>query len=225
LKAILAQVRADVWIVLGGFQEGERWLSEHRVRAIVVGSGTERISLPCLGTDYQSACRHAVGVLRSKGHDRIALLLPESKGPESSPYVDGFLEGFTGSTQREDARSRVQFHDGTVRGVCSVLRNLFRSAPPSALLVARPKHALNAMTYLHDAGLHVPRDVSIIALGYEPYLDNVIPPITHYEIAWPSFAKRLFRMVMRLATTGNLPGHPVLVMPEFRKGETVLAKS
>jgi DNA-binding LacI/PurR family transcriptional regulator len=226
LEALVGQTRASCWVLYGGTIEAERWFAERKIRAMGIGSPTEGADLPCLGADYQPVSRHAVGMLLSKGHNRVAMVSVGPNDSQSNPAAKGFLEGFPSGAERETARSFLFLHDGSVPGVCSVVRTLFRSkAPPTGLIVARPKHALTVITYLHSIGWRVPQDVSVISLGYDPFLDNVVPAITHYEMNWPSFARRLFRMVMRLATVGNLPRRPVLVMPEFRLGGTLSPKS
>ena len=211
---------------MAGLGQAERWFVERKLRAIVIGSPSEGIALPHLGTDYAAVCRHAVGMFISKGHSRVGLVVTGPKDLGLNPCAKGFLEGFPSRAEREKTQSRLIYHDGSVKGVCSAVQRLFQSAtPPSGLIVARPKHVLTVITELHRLGFRVPQDVSIISLGYDPFLDNVVPAVTHYEFNWAVFAKRLFRMVMRLATTGDGSPQGVLVMQEFRLGETLLRKS
>src|ERR1043166_1469544 len=96
-----------------------------------------------------------------------------------------------------------------------------RLRSPDGLLVERPKHVLTVMSHLTSAGIQLPRDVSLISLSHEPFLDNVTPSIAHYEVRWTTFARRLFRMVVQLAETGTPSPSQVLMMADFREGETL----
>jgi DNA-binding LacI/PurR family transcriptional regulator len=219
----MKQAHADCWIIHGGTRAIERWFVEHRVRGITVGWSNEEVHLPCLGVDYRAICRHAVGVFLARGHRRLTMLLP-GEATDDQDHEQGFLEGLRAAGGHPEVQGRVVRHDGTVKSIQRALRDIRRSDPPSGLLVVRPKFALTAPTCLLNSGLKMPRDVSLISTGYEPYLENLSPSVAHYAINWSSFARRLFRMVLRQATVGTVSLSPVLVTAEFRPGETLAAK-
>jgi DNA-binding LacI/PurR family transcriptional regulator len=222
LEEITRRSDTECWIIHGGTAAIERWFAARRHRAIIVGWNGEPVLLPCLGVDYRAICRHAVGVLLSKGHLRLALVLPAMDLPGADAFEQGFRGGFGAPGSRPDAQGRVARHNGSVAGLSGTLRSLLRSPqPPTGLIVVRPKLVLTAMTYLLSTGRRVPQDVSLLSTGYEPYMDNLFPSVAHYRIHWPAFARRLFRMVLRLSTAGTLPVQPTLVMADFHDGDTL----
>lgn len=225
MDELVRQRRVDCWVLLAVGRFLGPWFAKHRIPAVCVGSTTGEAHLPCLGVDYRAICRHAVGVMRSRGHNRLALVLPRLGPVSDAPIVEGFLSGVPASTQGRDVQTKVAFHNGQVTGIASTLHTLFRStAPPTGLVVARPKHVLTVMSWLMKSGIRVPEDVSLISTSYEAYLSSMLPSVAHYEFNWDVFAKRLFRMVLRLLNGGTLTPHETLLLSEFRDGDTLAPK-
>lgn len=222
MEELVRQRRVDCWVLLGVGRLLDPWFAKRCLRAVSVGSAEGKSLLPTLGVDYRAICRHAVGALTSRGHDRLALVLPRLGPAWDAPFVEGFLSGAPASAPDRDVQTKVTFHNGQVAGIASALRTLFRSAsPPTGLLVARPKHVLTVMSWLSKSGIRVPEDVSLISLSFEAYLGNVLPSVAHYEFNWNAFAKRLFRIVTRLLNTGKVTAHETLLIAEFRDGGTL----
>ena len=224
LEEMVKQTRADCWVIHVCTAEVERWFAQRQTWAITLGWSGEEIHHPCLAVDYRAICRHAAGVLLAKGHTRLALVLPAGEAPGESALEKGFLEGIATGAQHPEARGRIVRHDGTVKSIASALGTT-RAEPFTGLVVVRPKYTLTVMSHLMNSGCNIPRDVSVISTAYEPYFDNLSPSVAHYAINRSAFARRLFRTVMRLATTGSVPLHPPLVMAEFRDGQTLAARS
>ncbi len=223
LEEITGQTRADCWLLMPGLPRVEEWFFKNQVRTVIIGSSQSGLSFPCLGVDCQAICRHAVGMFFSKGHSRVALILPGSVALEFDPFQKGFLEGFSlmkrGSCDRQP---HILPHDGTVEGIRKALRSLFRSQKrPTGLLVVRPPHVLTVMSHLMDAGIHLPRDVSLICSGYDPVLDNLTPSVACYSINWTTFAGKLFRMARKMCDTGFCRPGQVFMMADFRDGRTL----
>jgi DNA-binding LacI/PurR family transcriptional regulator len=139
-----------------------------------------------------------------------------------SPWGRGQGEGCRSKSAQAESSTvsaRIVYHPGTVDGVCRVVASVFGVAkPPTALLVSSPRHALTAMTHLAHIGRKIPGDVSVIAVGHEPFLDNVSPSIAHYSMNRVAFARKLCRMVLQCATAGgrSMPG--ATVMGRFQDG-------
>lgn len=224
LEEMVKQTRADCWVIHVCSTAVERWFAKRRTRAITLGWSGEEIHHPCLAVDYRAICRHAAGVLLSKGHTRLALVLPTGEAPGESALEKGFCEGFAAGGLHPEARGRIVRHDGTVKSITSALRTT-RADSVTGLVVVRPRYTLTVMSHLMNSGCHIPRDVSVISTAYETYFDNLSPSVAHYAINRSAFARRLFRMVMRLATTGSASQHPAPVMAEFRDGQTLVARS
>jgi len=137
--------------------------------------------------------------------------------------------------------ARIVYHPGTVDGLCRVVASVFGVAPavsspprssdalppggksgaPTALLVSSPRYALTAMTHLTRIGRKIPQDVSVVAVGHEPFLDNVSPSIAHYSMNREAFTRKLCRMVLQCATVGCRSTRGATVMGRFQDGESL----
>lgn len=224
LEQLVARTRAACWVFLAVKTRVARWFSERGVPSLVVGYPLEEVQLPFLSTDYRATCRHAVGMLRARGHSRIALVVHKRGFSEHDPSVLGFSEALSLAEKVSIPPSNLIYHDGTVKGITAPLRRLFHSpAPPTGLLVVRAKYALTVLTHLIHSGVRVPQDASLISLNHEPFLDSVVPSVAHYEINWTRFAKQLYRMVMQTVGTGASPRR-FLIMADFHDGETLAAR-
>jgi len=58
----------------------------------------------------------------------------------------------------------------------------------------------------------------VIAVGHEPFLDNVSPSIAHYSTNREAFARKLCRMVLQCATAGGRSMSGATVMGRFQDG-------
>lgn len=191
LTNTLAQTRAACWILLGYPVGVLRWLREQQARALIVGSGWGGEPFPFIGADSLSLARHAVGVFLRHGHSRITMILPRVNDAADSELERGFREGISLAGKHSSVTPRVVYHDTTVHGIRKTLNGIFQGPDkPSALLVARPKHVITVMSHLMDAGIRFPRDVSLISMGHDSSLDDMVPSVAHYDIDWNAFAPR-----------------------------------
>lgn len=220
LTSLMSQTRANCWVTLPPTDACMRWFMDHRVRCLVLGSCDWSYAFPSVDVDLRAAARHAVGTLRGRGCSSIALIVADVKAIGQSAIEQGFRDSLPGV----ETESQIIRVPDVVADIKARLDSLLASTNrPSALLVARPKHVLTVMSHLAVSGILVPRDVSVICLGHDPYLDNLTPSIAHYTFSWKSFARRVSVLVRELADTGSLPCRSHLVMPQFRSAETLLS--
>jgi len=220
LEGLVHQVGADCWILHWARTQVQRWFRDQRLRVIVKGTCYEGITLPSIDLHYRALARHAVGIFFRMGHRRILLLRPE-RGRGDLAQEEGFLDAFE-ATRRAGAVPLVLRHDGTPANVRCGLRAFMSSrTPPTAILISHAIQVLTVMTDLMNSGLRVPKDVALISSHHELFLDQVTPTVACYQIDWSVLATRLSRMAVRLASTGVLDCRPVLIMPEFRPGDSL----
>lgn len=199
--------------------ELQKWFSEHSVPALVFGSCHPKIKLPSLDGDYRSVCRHAVGVFLSRGHRKMALIVPNSGAAGDLMSEQGFKEAALQATQHDEIRAVVIRHGSTAENLTTRLDTLFQSKDaPTALLVAKPQHVFVVMTYLLSRRLSVPGDVSLISRDDDSFFS---PLISHYAFKGNVFIRRLSRLMMQLVNEGHLTPQPNLITPQYFAGTTV----
>ena len=220
LDAVTTRTAASAWLAFGSREPMLRWFVSQRIPCLVAGSCPPGIALPSVDIDYQATCRHAGGMLRGKGHRRIALVVPEGSTGGEADSERGLRESFPAGESRETIR--VIRHDGSAAHLCGQLDQVLRSAdPPTAFLVARAVHVLTVVTHLLRLGVRIPKDIAVISRDDESFLQYVTPSVCRYAIDPALFPRRISRAARQLAETGFLPPRAIRLMPGLLPGETV----
>lgn len=218
LKKITQRVQAATWVLFRSTAAMQRWFVDQGMPVVIAGSCAKGVELPSVDIDYRATCRHAATMLRQKGHQRIALLLPDSTHGGDAESELGFQEALAAS----DATPLVVRHRESAEQVVQHLDEALRRKPaPTALLVARSIHTLTVVTHLLRQGHKLPRDFAVVSRDDDAFLDHVVPRITRYAADPAKFARRLSRLVIELAQTGRTSTNPVRLMPDLKRGETV----
>jgi DNA-binding LacI/PurR family transcriptional regulator len=181
----------DFWILHGPPEPVQRWFSEHQASAIIFGTPFPGVNLPSLDVDHKAVCRHAAVSFLRAGHEHLAILIPEHPRAGDLESRDGFFEGannaascqvLLGSERRDEFATRLR-------------KFLFRSCPPTALLVCHPSLALSTLTFCLSFGRKVPKDLSIVSRDYEPWMPSIFPSLSHYSYSDQAFIRRFVTLV------------------------------
>ena len=222
LEAFVRQNAVLCCVLLSVSKDLQQWFAAHAIPALVLGSCHPAVHLPSLDVDYRALCRHAAGVLRARGHRRFAFVVPNSGVAGDLASEEGFREGCARTAGRAETEALVLRHNGTAANLAMKLDALFVSTDrPTALLVAKPQHVFAVVLYLLERGIRVPDAVSLIARDYDHVFATVSPSIAHYSFREDTFAHRLTRLMLRLASQGNLPAERSLIFPRYFPGGTV----
>ncbi|MBI4026569.1 MAG: substrate-binding domain-containing protein [Verrucomicrobia bacterium] len=221
LERLVRETRASCWVLGSAQEKVQSWFSRAKIPTLVLGSTYEGAPLASVDLDLRAVCRHAVGVCLHNGHRRIALVRPRMQMAGHLAMDRGFREGVE-AAPHSDAAPVVVLHDGSIKGIRSVVDALFRSAQaPTAILAAIPRHVLTIVCHLLRRGFRVPDDVSLISIEFDWYLRDLPLSLAHYEIGLERFAGRLAREVVAMATTGAIAPKRIALMPRFEPGETL----
>lgn len=216
LAALVAGSPASTWVLYRSTESMQRWFEKQQIPCVIIGSPFDGVRLPFVDRDYRAVCRHAVGVLRGRGHQRLALVIQQPRYAGDRESEAGFEEGLQ-ATSRSAVTGVVAHHDGTREGLITVLNRLLQASRgrPTGLIVARSSCALTACTAIQQQGLRIPKDVALICRDDDSYLDETVPSISRYSVTAATFARRLFRMVRHPESRRE-----VRVMPEFLNRES-----
>ena len=214
LEELAARLNPSGWVLYHSTPEMQRWFSERGLPAVIAGSRHEGVQLPSVDIDHAAACRHAAGRFSGAGRSRAVIIRPASSLAGDLGSVVAFREKFTAA---DDAT-----HDGSVRGIATVLARIFsRPERPDALFVFHSEHLLTVLGWLHQRGLGVPRDVSVICRDHEPFLESVIPTPSRYTVNATAFARKISRLVLTMLDSPSTRPAQHWMMPTFVRGETV----
>jgi LacI family transcriptional regulator len=221
LQKLITRNRHGCWILMLATKTMQRWFSKHRVPCIVAGSTYAGLDLPFRDLDHRATCRHAAGVLLSMGHRRLVMLMARTRRAGDLESEAGFLEAVRQS-RHADADAMMLYHDESVEGVAQAARRVMKlTSAPTALMVVHPYHHLALAGRLAQAGVRIPRDMSLITRDDDPFLSYVVPEPARYVVNPQLMAKSIVRPVLELLEGNAIAQRAGKIMPEFLKGETI----
>jgi DNA-binding LacI/PurR family transcriptional regulator len=219
LEALTTRSEAAAWLLFGSLEPMQAWFIRRQLPCLVVGSCVHGVTLPSIDADHRATSRHAAGMMRRKGHHRIAFIRPEGDYGGDGDSEEGLREGM-----RDDPQGSIQVlrHNGTAPHLISVLEAALRSPQrPTACMVARTMHVLTVVTHLLQTGRRIPQDLAVMSRDDEAFLEHVTPAVTRYTNNPIQFARRVSMAARKLAESGGLPPRAIRLMPKFVRGETL----
>jgi LacI family transcriptional regulator, repressor for deo operon, udp, cdd, tsx, nupC, and nupG len=165
--------------------------------------------LPVFDVADRDAARRMVSYLISIGHRRIAHI----RGPEGNIEAEERLAGYTealraaGISLEDDLVWTGDFYLGS--GIEAAGRFLARAERPTAVFAGNDQMAMGFITELKNAGIAVPRDVSVAGFDDIEYSVIFDPPLTTMHQPRAEIGRlaalELLRQINR-ADTGAKPG-------------------
>ncbi|MGZ5787386.1 MAG: LacI family DNA-binding transcriptional regulator [Ramlibacter sp.] len=170
--------------------------------------------------DHRSGVASAVRYLAGMGHRRIAL----------------FTSGLSMRPGRERAAGyrlahkalRLPFDPSMVRGISNQLRtsydemaDLLRRPDPPTALIAIGNHVLaGALRAIHESGLAIPADMSVISIGSSAAAEFVFPPMTLLRFEVESFGRLAAEMLLERLRQPDQPPRKVTMPTQLVMGAT-----
>ncbi|NNC87053.1 MAG: substrate-binding domain-containing protein [Akkermansiaceae bacterium] len=220
LENLLADTKADAWILYQCPPPVQSWFQEKRVPAVIRGYPHEEITLPAIDEDWHAAAFHGGGLLKRHGHRRVGLLLPDVKLAGLAAAERGLTEAIEATPSPGSVYRLIDRQD--TESVANSLQRAFAlDDPPTAIVVTRGRHILTLVSWLATRRLRIPDDVSVIALCHEAWFEALIPSINSYHLTPETTARATARKVQAILG-GQAPGEPpTLLIPEAIAGRSV----
>lgn len=132
---------------------------------------------PYVDADNLSGGQMATEHLISLGHRRIAMIRGAEHSTSSNDRLAGYRRAYSNAGMQ--ARLEWELEIPSATSELEAFRKLMKSdLAPTALFVWSDDVALACMTALHDLGLSVPRDVSVVGFDSLEVCDRSVPPLT-----------------------------------------------
>lgn len=219
LQSLVETHPHDGWLLLLSTHAMQQWFQSTGLPAVIAGSRYPDIQLPSLDVDQFAAGVHVARTIHGLGHRRVALLRPKA-------ITAGLLACEAGmrDASRNAALDLSVIAVGESKGeICRMLdRGIAVINPPSVLITSRADSTLTALSHLHNRGLHVPKSISLVAIEWEPVLENVVPDIAHYQVSPLQYARRAARMLLKRFDAPTFSEASVIV-PDFVAGGSLVA--
>lgn len=173
------QVDGMLLISTGDFNRSIEYLQSANVPTVLVDRSSEAQNVDVVVTDNAQGGSLAAAHLLALGHRRIGMIAGPSRLSSSAQREHGFL----GALQQADvtlSASSIVHGDFSAEGGYSACMTLLaaQAQPPTALFAANDMMAIGALRALHERGLHVPEDVSVIGYDNISLSAYVLPSLT-----------------------------------------------
>ena len=218
LDRLVSRHPAACWILLRANEGMQRWFDGRGVTCLVSGTTFPGVTLPSVDVDMGAVGAHAVGRFLAAGHRRL-LLVVEAAG-QSGAGTTECAEGFVAAAgKRSGVVAGVIRHAGDIAELRRMLhRALIRKPRPTAVLVASSYYYLTVCGVLHEMGLRVPQDVSLICTDPDHFLPYLVPLPAHYAFNHQTFAHKLAQRVGKLVNGEPVKVQKVKIFPNFAPG-------
>ena len=187
--------------------------------------------MPSVLPDEEDGAKQAVRHLLRLGHRRIAYMLWPDRGPGMALRLRGYRTAMAedGVEPRDgwvlDMRYYLesppsQYHHGYFN-MLHWLREGFLETGCTALLVHNDSHAMGAMKALQDAGLDVPRDISVIGFDGTGEADRAVPSLTTLVMPLEEIAEVAVDLLVRRIGGDAVPNAAVVFPVRLQIGESI----
>jgi LacI family transcriptional regulator len=201
---------------LRGLRRSVRGLRQQGVAVVMCGRrvpGTD-VVLPDNRSGAAMITRHLI----ERGHRRIAQITGIPSFSTTTDRCGGHLEALTEAGIERDPRLSGAGHFTRDGGYEAARDLLGRGADFTAIFAANDLMAMGALAALHDAGLRVPEDVSVVGFDDVPIVRDIVPGLTTVRVPMREMGRRSTRLA--LSGGGRRP-EEVLLPVEVIERESV----
>jgi LacI family transcriptional regulator len=179
LQVLLSrQVDGILLISTGAHHESIALLTSQHTPVVVVDRCTNIPSIDEIFTANKQGGLLATSYLLDLGHTRIGCITGPSFLTPSAERVEGYHEALAaaGITTEDDLIVTGDFQHAS--GYQAAQHLLALKTPPTAIFACNDLMAVGAMCAIHEAGLRVPDDMSVIGFDDIPLASYTIPRLT-----------------------------------------------
>lgn len=176
-----------------------------------------------VGWNNAEGIRTAIDHLAALGHRRIAHLQGPLNRRSSEERLRGYQEGLgnLGLDYRADYVRSGDYTAGAERWQQSTLELLALSPRPTAIVASADNVAAVAIKTLQEAGLHVPRDISVVGFDNQPFCTYINPSLTTVELPVTTAGKHAIELLLnRIQGIETEPERRVLPCPLIVRAST-----
>lgn len=173
------------------------------VPMVFLDTGTVGIRSSNIEVDYSGGIEVAIGHLASLGHTRIGFISGPMELKSAQLRHAAFRNGMKRQHLPYDA-SLIRTGNHRAEGGRAAMLDLMRlKSPPTAVLGSNDLTAIGAIGAIHEAGLKVPEDISIIGSDDIELSSFTFPALTTIRISRSEIATRAFTALFAVSENGE----------------------
>ena len=190
------------------------------VPVVAVSSHKHRKGVVTIELDHLTAVRYALNHLSALGHKRIAFIKGQSFSSDTASRWNAIRKVCAELRIPIDPQLVVQLEGtqpGSEPGLQATRALIARRKPFTAIFAFNDVSAMGAIAALHEAGLHVPRDVSVVGFDDIPAAATIRPSLTTVRQPLYDMGSTAAVHLLRIIRDGNSASAPqsILVTPTF----------
>lgn len=177
---LLRFARPDALVVQGGSEVFGTWAVQNRLRTLFVGGEPGKSQLPMIMVRASIMLRQALERLFATGHRRILIPL--------CGRIPQFAENCRRQTREyalelgvdPEAVVFAESEYSSPELLAGAMRQHWRRYAPDALIIFDWREYLAASSFLKEASIAIPRDVSVVLLSHNPTMEWHLPTLCHF---------------------------------------------
>lgn len=218
LEAIVREHKANCYVLMRVSEAVQVFFSRLRLPAFIRGSRFPKVNLPSSEWDYPAIGRHAAGVLTTKGHRHVLVLLPHDVRPGDLRCEEGFRLGMKDSGN--SSGPTLTCPEDTSALHRKILKIFGRKDRPTAIFVLGAQDCVTVLFALERLGLRSPEEISVLSCETAAVFGALPFQVANYSVHHQMIEKSS-GLVMKLALNRFVPPLENLIMPDFDPGETL----
>ena len=194
---------------------GLKALEQLEVPCVIMGQ-VPGSNLPFVDIDNCAAAQMAVHHLITLGHTRIACIT-NAKLSYTSAFqrLQGYRQALLAADLNPDERLIREADFNSSSGYAAMRDLLASGSEFSAVFVSSDAVALGAMAAIHEAGLTIPRDISIVGFDDIPEAACYYPGLTSVRVPANEIARQSCLLLMQMMKNGAEANKSILLQTEL----------
>jgi DNA-binding LacI/PurR family transcriptional regulator len=171
-------------------------LKLRKVPLVFVDVGPARPRVSNIRIDYLHGIRQAVQHLAALRHEKIAFITGPLRLKSAVARRQAFLRSMQEIGLESDPALIVEGDHTMEGGMAAFTRLLAGPIHPTAFLCSNDMTAIGVMRESHDAGISIPRDLSVVGFDDIRLAQFVLPPLTTVQMSQSELARLAFNALL-----------------------------
>ena len=219
---VLAERRVDAIVLVASGDDDSIVASckDLRLPLVLVDREIDAIAVDLIEVDHAAGGELATAHLLSLGHRRVACIGGPSDLRPSLQRVAGWRRALeaAGITPRADELVRGDF--GPESGAAAMRRLLQSSERPTAVFVCNDMMAIGALHAAHEAGIDVPRELSVVGFDDIELAAYTSPPLTTVAQPKEAIGTGAAGLLLERLREGRTEPRRAILQPELHRRAT-----
>lgn len=220
IAPLIRSIDVDAWIISSGSREILEWFAQQEKPAFALHGRLMGVNMAGMAIRKTPVISTVIEKLSGLGHRRIVLL---TRSERRVPQPGFFERSFINDLERHGIQTgvyNIPDWEDTPEGLEQIINSLFRSTPPTAILVGDSTLFHATQLQLASKGVVAPKDVSLFCNDFEESFRWVRPEISHIWWDHRPFVRRIANWAKNVAQ-GKEDTKKSFIKAHLREGGTI----